>query len=113
MTTLRVPGRNLPFSGGGYFRLFPMPLLKACAHWTRKVQGEPVCFYIHPWELDSFQPEADLGFLMNLRSQGGKKDLYGKLRRFLAGKRTATLGAWAREIEGKVKILRSVDEISS
>jgi hypothetical protein len=48
--------RNLPSSGGGYFRLLPY----AMSRWMmRRVNGldrEPAIFYFHPWEIDSEQP---------------------------------------------------------
>ena len=73
MTTLRLGGTNLPFSGGGYFRLLPLPVLRACTQRVRRAQREPVIFYFHPWELDAFTPDVDLGRLQNLRSQGGRR----------------------------------------
>ena len=111
MTTLRLPGRNFPFSGGGYFRLFPSPLVRACATWVQRVQKEPVVWYFHPWELDAFQPEVDLGRLQNLRSQGGKKDLYGKLARALRGQRMMTMGEYADSVREGVPVIASVDQI--
>lgn len=105
MTTLRMFGRNWPFSGGGYFRLFPMPLLRWA---TRRVQGaqrEPVVYYFHPWELDDHSPDVDLGRLQNLRSQGGKQDLYAKLRAALSGQELVTLGEWAERVRGDAPVV--------
>ena len=55
-TTLRMLNRNLPSSGGGYFRLFPYAL----SRWMlRQVNGQdhaPAVFYFHPWEIDGGQP---------------------------------------------------------
>jgi polysaccharide deacetylase family protein (PEP-CTERM system associated) len=55
MTTVRLAGRDLPASGGGYFRLFPYPL----SHWLLTKAGRggnPAVFYVHPWEIDPRQP---------------------------------------------------------
>ena len=56
ITTLRVMRRNLPSSGGGWFRLLPY----AVSRWMlRQVNGsdaEPAVFYFHPWEIDPDQP---------------------------------------------------------
>jgi polysaccharide deacetylase family protein (PEP-CTERM system associated) len=56
VTTLRLMNRNLPSSGGGYFRLFPYAL----SHWminrVNHHDGEPAVFYCHPWEFDPAQP---------------------------------------------------------
>jgi len=59
ITTLRLLGKNLPISGGGYFRLFPYGF----THWglqrINRVDGQPFVFYLHPWELDPGQPRMD------------------------------------------------------
>lgn len=56
MSTINLFGRNLPCSGGGYFRLFPYRYTS----WSFKKLGAngeaPAIFYIHPWELDPSQP---------------------------------------------------------
>jgi len=111
MTTLRLPGRNLPFSGGGYFRLLPLPVLRSCAAWVRRRQREAVIYYFHPWELDAHRPEVDLGFWMNLRSQGGKKDLHRKLAQALRGQPHCTLGDWAEAQRPDAKRLAGIDAI--
>lgn len=58
VTTVRMLNRNLPSSGGGYFRLLPYAL----SRWMlRKVNGEdrePAVFYFHPWEIDPGQPRV-------------------------------------------------------
>lgn len=111
MTTLRLPGRNFPFSGGGYFRLFPAAFVRGCANWVQRMQKEPVVWYFHPWELDDFQPSVDLGRLQNLRSQGGKRDLHAKLARALRGQQLVTLGDYAESVREDAAVLSSVDEI--
>jgi polysaccharide deacetylase family protein (PEP-CTERM system associated) len=111
MTTLRLPGRNFPFSGGGYFRLFPAPLVRACTSWVQRIQGEPVVWYFHPWELDEFKPTIDLGPLQNLRSQGGKHDLHAKLAKALRGQQLVTLGEYAASVREKAAVYSTVDEI--
>ena len=112
MTTLRAFGRNLPFSGGGYFRLLPTPVLRACRGWVQARQGEPVVYYFHPWELDAFRPDVDLGALQNLRSQGGKQDLYGKLAGALKGQQMVTLGEYAEKVRAAAPVLHTIDSIS-
>lgn len=111
MTTLRLPLRNFPFSGGGYFRLFPDFLVRQCASWVQRVQQEPVVWYFHPWELDDFQPDVDLGRLQNLRSQGGKKDLHAKLARALEGQEMVTMAEYAASVRAGAPVVASVDQI--
>ena len=56
ITTLRVLGRNLPFSGGGYFRLLPYAISKWMLGCVNAGDGKPGIFYFHPWEMDAGQP---------------------------------------------------------
>ncbi len=56
MTTLRVLDRNLPSSGGGYFRLMPYAMSRWMLRRVNALDGEAVIFYFHPWELDVDQP---------------------------------------------------------
>lgn len=55
-TTVRLLNRNMPASGGGYFRLFPYVLSRALVKRVNQHDGEAAVFYFHPWELDPEQP---------------------------------------------------------
>ena len=57
-TTLRIFQRNLPSSGGGYFRLFPYPLSRWMLRRVNREDRSPAVFYFHPWELDAEQPSV-------------------------------------------------------
>lgn len=57
MSCLEIFGKRFPFSGGGYFRLFPYAYTKYCMQKVNE-QGRPAVFYLHPWELDSEQPKV-------------------------------------------------------
>lgn len=57
-TTLRLLSRNLPSSGGGYFRLFPYALSRWMLESVNRIDGEPAIFYFHPWEIDPEQPRV-------------------------------------------------------
>jgi len=56
VTTVRLQGRNLPSSGGGYFRLLPYALSRWLLRKVNADDGEPAVFYFHPWEIDPGQP---------------------------------------------------------
>ena len=58
VTTLRLGGRNLPSSGGGYFRLLPYALSRWMIRRVNAVDGMPAIFYCHPWEIDHDQPRV-------------------------------------------------------
>jgi polysaccharide deacetylase family protein (PEP-CTERM system associated) len=59
MSCLEVLGRRLPFSGGGYFRLFPYAYTKFCMR-RCNAEGRAAMFYLHPWEVDAGQPRVRL-----------------------------------------------------
>jgi polysaccharide deacetylase family protein (PEP-CTERM system associated) len=56
ITTLRLFNRNLPSSGGGYFRLLPYALSRWMLRQVNEGERESAVFYFHPWEIDSGQP---------------------------------------------------------
>lgn len=47
----RVLGKNIVFSGGGFFRLFPYWLIKK---WGK--EADYMCTYFHPRDFDKDQP---------------------------------------------------------
>lgn len=59
MSTLPVLGKNLPCSGGGYFRLFPVAYSKWAVRRINTREQMPVVFYCHPWEIDPDQPRVE------------------------------------------------------
>jgi len=58
VTTLRLLKRNLPSSGGGYFRLLPYALSRWMLRRVNREDREPAVFYFHPWEIDPGQPRV-------------------------------------------------------
>lgn len=56
ITTLRMLNRNLPSSGGGYFRLLPYALSRWMLGRVNQHDREAGIFYFHPWEIDTGQP---------------------------------------------------------
>lgn len=56
MTTLRLAGRNLPCSGGGWFRQLPYPAYRLLFAAAARASRRPGIFYLHPWEIDADQP---------------------------------------------------------
>ena len=65
-STCEAVGMRVPVGGGGYFRLFPYPVLR----WMlKKVEaaGHPLVMYLHPWELDPDQPKMNGSMLSRFR----------------------------------------------
>ena len=58
LTNLNVLGKQLPFSGGGYFRLLPSAIFKIAVREIFKKE-DAYHFYIHPWETDPGQPRQN------------------------------------------------------
>lgn len=67
-TTVRMFNRNLPSSGGGYFRLLPYSLSRWMLRKVNSQDGAPAVFYFHPWEIDANQPRVQgIGFKTRFR----------------------------------------------
>lgn len=50
-STVRLLRRNLPFSGGGYLRVLPYPVVRQCIKRVN-ARNMPAIMYMHPYELD-------------------------------------------------------------
>ncbi|MEP7282639.1 MAG: XrtA system polysaccharide deacetylase [Rubrivivax sp.] len=57
-TTLRVGSRNLPSSGGGWFRLLPYATSRWMLRRVNESEQQAAVFYFHPWEIDPDQPRV-------------------------------------------------------
>ncbi|QEG26616.1 Peptidoglycan-N-acetylglucosamine deacetylase [Gemmata obscuriglobus] len=70
--TYRVGGVNLPVAGGGYFRLFPLAVMRAGLRQAARAAGPNVgMLYFHPWEFDPGQPRLPLKRLSRWRTYVG------------------------------------------
>ena len=59
LSVYRFPGVSVPISGGGYFRLYPYTLTRGLAKRLRR-EGQPLVFYVHPWEYDVDHPRISM-----------------------------------------------------
>jgi polysaccharide deacetylase family protein (PEP-CTERM system associated) len=85
LTTVRCMGRNLPCSGGGYFRLLPYAFTRWAMRRVNSADGRPCIFYLHPWEIDPHQPRQSQAPLKSrLRHYTNLGGTEGRLRRLLA-----------------------------
>lgn len=74
----RLCGKNLVFSGGGYFRLIPYPIIKK---WS--TQAPYVMTYFHPRDFDKDQPMIpELSCLRKFKSYYGLSGSFDKLKRY-------------------------------
>ncbi|WP_207061010.1 XrtA system polysaccharide deacetylase [Motiliproteus sp. SC1-56] len=59
ISTVRLGRRNLPFGGGGFFRLYPYALSRWGIKRINDAEGQAAVFYFHPWEIDAEQPRIE------------------------------------------------------
>jgi polysaccharide deacetylase family protein (PEP-CTERM system associated) len=88
----RVFGFNLPVSGGGYFRLYPVHF---SIHWLsaiNRVCRHSFIFYVHPWELDPGQPRLPASLTARFRHYVNLRRTERKLGALLSAFRFGTLG---------------------
>lgn len=75
-----VAGRPLVFSGGGYFRMFPYPLI---SYMMRR--SEYVMTYFHPRDFDPSQPVIhDLSPVRKFKSYIGLNGAFAKLQQLIS-----------------------------
>ena len=84
LTTLNLLGRNLPASGGGYFRLLPYSVSSWMIRRVNRQNGEACIFYFHPWEIDPEQPrQRGVGWKTRFRHYVNLSRMEGRLTRLL------------------------------
>ena len=84
MTTVLLFGKNVPCSGGGYFRLLPYALSRWAFRRVNARDQKPCIFYFHPWEVDPDQPRPQgLPLKSRLRHYMNLKRMEPRLRRLL------------------------------
>jgi polysaccharide deacetylase family protein (PEP-CTERM system associated) len=81
--TARLLGVNLPIGGGGFFRLLPVALTRLGIQRVNAVEGRPVMFYLHPWELDPGQPRPAMAWRYRFRLYVGVEKEAAKLSSLL------------------------------
>ncbi|NOX08330.1 MAG: DUF3473 domain-containing protein [Gammaproteobacteria bacterium] len=79
INTKEILGRHIIFSGGGYFRLIPYPLIRAFAQ-----SSQYIMTYFHPRDFDADQPVIrELSRFRKFKSYYGLKGAQHKLERLL------------------------------
>lgn len=74
-----IGGKNIVFSGGGFFRLFPYWLIR---HWAK--ESNYMMTYFHPRDFDTNQPVVpNLPLLRRFKSYVGIKGAFNKFQRLL------------------------------
>jgi polysaccharide deacetylase family protein (PEP-CTERM system associated) len=85
MSVMKLFGRNMGYSGGFYFRLFPKWLIKRAIRSANR-QGKSAIIYLHPRELDATEQKLKLpykeAFIHYYNVQGAKAKLEDIMRSF-------------------------------
>jgi polysaccharide deacetylase family protein (PEP-CTERM system associated) len=102
MNTHTLFNRNIVFSGGGFFRLFPYSLIHK---WTK--ESSYVMSYFHPRDFDYGQPMLkQLPLMRKFKSYYGLKRSFPKLRSWLTDFETISVLDASRQIDwNKTKII--------
>jgi polysaccharide deacetylase family protein (PEP-CTERM system associated) len=80
MSTKSVLGRQLVFSGGGFFRIFPYWLI---LYWAK--HSDYLMTYFHPRDFDPGQPLMEtLPLMRKFKSYVGLKQAFPKFQRFIS-----------------------------
>ena len=82
-STYRLFGQNIPIAGGGYLRLYPMPLTLAAMRTINEREKKPFIVYLHPWEIDVEQPRLNGRMSAMLRHYINLGTTLPKLKSFL------------------------------
>jgi len=90
LPTRRVLGRNLPATGGAYFRIYPYFLTRANVRALER-EGIPLVFYLHPWELDPDHPRVAFHWKARATHYVNLRSTRGRLERLLSEFRFTTL----------------------
>lgn len=82
-STYVIMGQKFPVAGGGYLRLYPMPLTRSAIRSINKRDHQPVILYIHPWEIDTDQPRLQGRLRSRMRHYVNLHTTMPKIRAFL------------------------------
>jgi len=83
VATWRVCGQNLPVGGGAYLRILPYTLMKSGIRSINRIEHSPAVLYLHPWEIDEFQPRLPASWTSRMRQYTGLAGMKQKLERLL------------------------------
>ena len=90
VSVMKIGGRVVPFSGGGYLRLYPQALIHAGFRQNHR-EGRPGMSYIHPREINPDQPRLELPRFKSFKYYVNLATTERKLRRLLSAFRFGTV----------------------
>jgi len=90
MSIMTALGQRIQFSGGGYLRLFSMPIVHYGFRQNHRA-GRPVMTYIHPREVNPQQPRLKLPWKRRFKYYVNMETTEAKLRQMLQSYRFGTV----------------------
>lgn len=91
LATWRVAGMNLPVSGGAYLRLLPYSYIRSGLTSINVKEHKRCTIYVHPWEIDAYQPRLKLNWRSHIRQTWGISTMEGRLASLLKSFRFAPI----------------------
>ena len=83
ISNIKLGNSILPWGGGGYFRLIPLPLFKIGVEFILR-QENAYLFYLHPWEIDPDQPRGnDASAFYKFRHYANLSKTHSKLSKLI------------------------------
>jgi polysaccharide deacetylase family protein (PEP-CTERM system associated) len=105
LSTVQFGGLRSPLTGGAYMRILPYWYLRWGFGYLNQTEGEPVCIYLHPWELDSSQPRMRSSFTSRLRHYIGLRQVERKLTHLLRDFDFQSMGAAIDDIQRRLPVI--------
>ena len=89
--------QQIPFSGGGYLRLFPTIFIKQIFKLSEE-RNSTIIVYVHPRDFDPYQPRMHLAPITYFRYYIGLNDFAGKFNEILRSFEFDSLGSILNDI---------------
>lgn len=102
LPTLQVGRKRAPLGGGAYLRVLPYVFTRWGIKLINRQEGQPVCVYLHPWELDQHQPRIGASLSSRLRHYIGLRGTEAKLCNLLRDFEFAPMQVLVREWKAEV-----------
>ncbi len=100
MPTLEFAGMRSPLGGGAYLRVLPYVYTRWGIRFINERESQPVCVYLHPWELDPDQPRIPGNLTSRIRHYIGLRGVETKLRSLLLDFEFCSMGSLVARLDG-------------
>lgn len=105
MSLLRFGPLSMPFSGGGFFRIFPYTFIQKGFHWLER-KGIPGVVYLHPRDFDFDFSLPEMEYLKRFSASCRLLHTEGKIRRLLRDFSFLTCASWLESFSGSNALIR-------